>query len=150
MTTPLRETAFAAVVARLAAQLSGVTVERSRRSDVDVLKEDLPRAVVSAIDWQPDESVEPGVVHYTLTIAVQGFVRARTGTLADQAASALHASVVAALAGWTPATAGLGDVAELDVEFQPHDSADSKVATGEFTARFSLLCLAVLGSPYTA
>lgn len=150
MTLSIRETALAAIAARLTAQCPTATVERTRRAPVDIDNEPLPRLVVTAADWQADETVEPLVVHYTLSFAVQGYAKARTNILAEQAVGALHALTVAALSGWTSATDRLGDVVEEGSEFSLYDAEDSKVPAGEFTARFSMLVLAPLGSPYAA
>lgn len=150
--TAIRETAIAAITARLTAQLSGVTVERARFGDVDTDNESLPRVLLTATDWEPDETAEPMVVHYTLGVTVQGWctVARGTATQIDQAASELAASIVAALTGWTPATAGLGEPAELGAEIRVVPSEESAKPLGEVTVRFSMLCLAPLGSPYAA
>lgn len=150
MPTPIRETALAAIAARLVAQIPTATVERARRAEVDLDKESLPRLVVNAIDWIADESAEPLVVHYTLGFAVTGYATARTNILAEQAIGALHAQVVAALAGWTPTESGLGEPSEGDAEIGLIDAETSAKPVGEFTARFDMLCLAPLGSPYAA
>lgn len=150
MPTPIRETALAAIATRLAAQIPAAAVERARRAEVDLNKESLPRLVLNAIDWTADEFSEPLVVHYTLGFAVTGYATAKTNILAEQAIGALHAQVVAALSGWTPAEAGLGEPSEGDADFGLIDAEDSAKPTGEFTARFDMLCLAPLGSPYAA
>lgn len=150
MPTPIRETALAAIAARLVAQIPTATVERARRAEVDLDKESLPRLVVNATDWIADESAEPLVVHYTLGFAVTGYATARTNILAEQAIGALHAQVVAALAGWTPTESGLGEPSEGDAEIGLIDAETSAKPVGEFTASFDMLCLAPLGSPYAA
>jgi len=149
VTTPIRETALAAIVARLAAQIPTATVERARRAPVDVEKETLPRLVVTGIDWTADETAEPGITHYTLDFTVQGYAKARTDLATEQALGTLLASTVAALAGWTPTESGLGEPAEAGAELGLYDAEDSAKPAGEFTARFSMLCLAALGSPYS-
>lgn len=156
MTTPIREAALAAIAARLTAQIPTATVERARRAPVDTDTETLPRLILTGTDWQADETAEPGATHYTMGFAVAGYYRATAGLKAaaadlsaEQAGTALHAQVVAALAGWTPTTDGLGEAAEEGAEFRMFDADESEKAAGEFTARFSMLCLAPLGSPYT-
>jgi hypothetical protein len=144
--TAMRETAIAAITARLAAQLTGVAVERARFGDVDTDNEPLPRLLVTAGDLAADESAEPLVVHYTLSFTVQGWCTVARGTAAqvDQATSELHARTVAALSGWTPAEAGIGEPAEEGAEMRVVPSDESAKPLGEFTARFSLLILGPL------
>lgn len=142
--TALRETALAAIAARLTAQIPTATVERSRRAPVDIDKETLPRLVLAGTDWAADETAEPLAVHYTLSFAVTGYAKARTDIAADQALSELHAAVVAALSGWTPTTANLGEPAQDGAEFRLFDAEESEKPAGEFTARFSMLCLGPL------
>lgn len=148
MPTALRETTLAAIAARLTAQITTATVERARRGPIDTDRETLPRLVLTGTDWTADEAAEPGMVHYTLGFAVAGYAGARTDLAAEQALSALHAQVIAALAGWTPATAGLGEPAEQDAEFRLYDAEESAKPAGEFVARFSVLITAALGNPY--
>lgn len=156
MPTPIRETALAAIAARLTAQIPTATVERARRAPVDTDKETLPRLILSGTDWQADETAEPGATHYTMGFAVTGYYRAAASTKAaaadlsaEQAGTALHALVVAALVGWTPTTDGLGEASEESTEFRLFEAEESEKAAGEFTARFTMLCIAPLGSPYT-
>jgi hypothetical protein len=149
MPTPLREAALAEVVARLAAQLPGVTVERARRATVDTDNEALPRVVVRGGDWLADNSQEPGITHWTIGVAVSGFAGGADDLAAEQALSDLHARVVAALAAWTPAIAGLGDLAEENADLRLYDADESAKPAGEFVARFSLLAIGPSASPYT-
>lgn len=142
--TALRETALAAIAARLTAQITTATVERTRRVPVDIAAESLPRLVVAGIDWTPDETAEPLVVHYTLAFAVTGYVRDRTDLLVEQGLSALHASVATALSGWTPGIDGLGEPADEGAEHRLYDAEESDKPAGEFVARFSMLCLGPL------
>jgi hypothetical protein len=146
--TAIREAALAAIAARLTAQITAATVERTRRAPVDVDKETLPRLVLSGEDWQADETAEPLVVHYTLSFALTGYATGRSALLAEQAAGALHAQAVAALTGWTPTGSGLGEPSEEGAEFQVFDAEESAKPAAAFTARFNMLCLAALGSPY--
>lgn len=154
MPTPIRETALAAIATRLAT--TGATVQRARRSEIDTDKEALPVLVLTGTDWAADETAEFGQTHYTLSFIVAGYYRAPASTAkagqdlaAEQAGTALHAAVVAALAGWTPTEAGLGEASEEGAEFQLYDAEESAKAAGEFTARFNMLCQAPLGSPYS-
>lgn len=146
--TPMREVATAALAARLTAQLSGVTVERTRRAPVNVDDETLPRVLLTVTEWEADETAEPLIVHYTCGFVVQGWATGATELAADQATIALHAQIVAALAGWTPATAGLGEPSEIGGETRLLDAEDSAKCAGECAARFTMLVLAPLGSPY--
>jgi hypothetical protein len=142
--TALRETALAAIFARLGAQITTATIERARPAPVDVDKETLPRLVLTGTDWSADEAAEPMAVHYTLGFAITGYVRARTLLAAEQALAELQASTIAALSGWTPTTANLGEAAQEGTEFRLYDTEESKTPAGEFTARFSMLCLGPL------
>jgi hypothetical protein len=148
--TPLRETALAAIAARLVAQIATAAVERARRAPVDTDREPLPRLILTGASWDADETAEPGVTHYTMGFIVQGYARAATDLALEQALSTLHAATVAALAGWTPTQDGLGEATEEGADFELYDAADSEKPAGAFTARFSMLCLAARGSPYTA
>lgn len=154
VTTPILEAAMAAIAARLAAQIPTATVERARRAPVDTDNDTLPILLLDITGWTPDETVEPLVVHYTLEFTVTGHADAGGDTgdtqnlLAQQATIALQAQVTAALSGWTPATAGLGDVVEDAAEHRLFAADESAKPVGEVTARFTMLCTAPLGGPY--
>ncbi len=148
MSTPLREAALAAIATRLADEMPGVPLERARRSPVDTDKEALPRLVLTGTDWEADETAEPGQTHYTLGFVVAGYARATTDLGIEQALSDLHASAVAAIVGWTPAVDGLGEVSELGADFRLYDTEESRKPAGEVLARFSMLAIAPLGSPF--
>ena len=148
MTSPVTEVALAAITARLAAALPSAVVERARRAPVDIESETLPRLVLHVDTLDADASAEPGATHYRIGLTVVG-TAIGTGDLdAQQAVLTLHASVVAALAGWTPSTTGLGDVAELGADFLLHDTDQSATPAGEFAARFEMLAVAQTGNPY--
>jgi hypothetical protein len=104
--------------------------------------------VLTGTDWEADETAEPGSTHYSLGFAVAGYVRDTTDLGVEQGLSDLHASVVAALAGWTPGVDGLSEVAEQGAEFRLYDTDESAKPAGEFLARFSMLAIAPLGSPF--
>lgn len=148
MPTPIREAALAAIADRLAAELPGVVLERARRAPVDTDKEPLPRLVLTGTDWEADETAEPGSTHYTMGFVVAGYVRDITDLGVEQGLSGLHASVVAALANWTPAIDGLGEAAEQGAEFRLYDTDESAKPAGEFIARFSMLAIAPFGAPF--
>jgi hypothetical protein len=148
MSTPLREAALAAIATRLADQMPGVPLERARRSPVDTDKEALPRLVLTGTDWEADETAEPGSTHYTMGFVVAGYIRDTTDLGVEQGLSDLHASVVAALAGWTPTVDGLGEATEQGAEFRLYETDESAKPAGEFLARFSMLAIAPLGSPF--
>jgi hypothetical protein len=147
MSTPSREVALAAIAARLAVELLDVPTERARRSAVDPVAEGM-RLVLTGEDWAADTSQEPGITHYTLGFAVAGYLAAGSDLACEQALSALHARVVAALCGWTPTDPGLGEPVELGAEFELYDAEDSARPAGEFRARFEMLALAATGQPY--
>ena len=148
MPTALREVALAAIADRLSTDLPGVVLERARRAPVDTDKEPLPRMVLTGTDWEADETAEPGSTHYTMGFVVAGYVRDPTDLGVEQGLSDLHASVVATLAGWTPAVDGLGEASEQGAEFRLYDTDESAKPAGEFLARFSMLAIAPLGSPF--
>jgi hypothetical protein len=147
MPTPIREVALAAIAARLCAQMPDVPIERARRAPIDTDTESVPRLVLRGEDWEADETQEPGATHYRIGVSVTGVVRAITDLDAEQALSALHARVVAALAGWTLDPPGFGDVAEQGAEFRLFDAEESARPAGEFVARFTLLAVTPTGNP---
>lgn len=149
MPTPIRETALAAIAARLTSNTTA-TVERARRAPVDTDRETLPRLVLLGTEWIADETQEPLTTYYQMGFAVTGYVSARTDLLLEQALSDLHAEVLAALVGWNPSDAACVDVAEVDAEFTIYDAEDSAKPAGEFVARFTALVTAAHGDPYTA
>ncbi|WP_203072250.1 hypothetical protein [Falsiroseomonas ponticola] len=149
-TVPLREAALATIADRLTAQLSDVAVERARRAPVDTDAETLPRLVVRGDDLEADDSQEPGRTHYRIAFGVTGFAVGTTDLAAEQALSLLHARTVAALAGWTPATPGLGDIAEQGGEFRLYEAEDSSRPAGEFLARFTILAIGLAGGPWSS
>ena len=148
MITPVVEAALAAIAARLASAVPGAAVERARRSPVDLEAETLPRLVLQVDSLDADSTADPGTTHYRLGVIVVGTTSGGSDLAAQQAVISLHASVVAALAGWTAATPGLGDVVELGAEFLLHDVEQSAAPAGEFTARFEMLAIAPTSSPY--
>ena len=148
MPTPIREAALAAIADRLTTELPGVVLERARRAPVDADKEPLPRLVLTGTDWEADETAEPGSTHYSLGFVIAGYVRGTTDLGVEQELPDLHASVVAALAGWTPAVDGLGDVSEQGAEYRLYDTDESAKPAGEVLARFSMLGIAPIGAPY--
>ena len=148
MTTPVVEAALAAIAARLASAVPGAAVERARRAPVDLDTETLPRLVLQVDSLDADSTAEPGSTHYRLSFIVVGTANGASDLAAQQSVISLHASVVAALAGWTPSTAGLGDMAELGADFLLHDVDQSASPTGEFAARFEMLAVTPTGSPY--
>jgi hypothetical protein len=148
VTVPVAEAALAAVAAQLVAALPLAVVERARRAPVDIESEMLPRLVLHIDTLEADVSAEPGATHYRIGLTVVGTAIGTSDLEAQQAVISLHASVVAALAGWTPSTAGLGDVAELGADFLLHDVDQSATPAGEFAARFELLAVTPTGSPY--
>ena len=148
MTSPVTEAALVAVTARLVAMVPSAVVERARRAPVDIESEALPRLVLHIDSLEADASAEPSATHYRIGLSIVGTSIGTSDLEAQQAVLTLHASVVAALAGWTPSTTGLGDVAELGADVLLHDVDQSATPAGEFAARFELLAVAPTGSPY--
>ena len=149
-TLPLREAALAAIAARLTSTLPDVALERARRAPVDVEAETLPRFVLRGEEIEADDTEEPGRTHYRIGFVVSGFAAGVSDLAAEQALSTLHARLVSLLAGWTPAAAGLGDIAEQGAEFRMYDTEESALPAGEFLARFSILAIGPNGGPWSA
>jgi hypothetical protein len=69
---------------------------------------EFPALNVLEIGWDPDVTTEPGVTRYTLTMAVEGYVRGSDGGTARQDRNALYLAVVEAIIDEPP----LGGLAE--------------------------------------
>ena len=147
MATPVREAALAAVAARLRTQLPDVALDRARRGAVDADREPMPRLILRGEDMDADDTQEPGRTHYRISFSIVAFTRAGSDIELEQALSALHARIAAALAGWVPDTTNLGDVAEQGAEFVLYDAEDSAKPAGECIARFSILAVTPTGDP---
>lgn len=149
MATALREVALAAIYARLGSMLPTIPAERARRAPVDTDEEACPRLILRGESWSADESVELGTTHYGIGFSVTGYVTGPEDLDVEKGLSDLHAQVIAALVGWTPGNAGLGDVSEQDADFRIYDADESAAPAGEFNARFSILAVASTANPYT-
>jgi hypothetical protein len=103
--------------------------------------------VVVAGNVEADETAEPLLTHYQLAFAVHGYAAGADDLAAEQALSLLHAQAVASLAGWTPAAAGLGDIAERGADIALFALDDSAKPAGSFEARFSVLAMSPTGGP---
>ena len=125
-------------------------MDRSRRAPVDTDAEPLPRLVVRGDDLEADDTQEAGRTHYRIGFGVSGFAAGTTDLAAEQALSLLHARTVAALAAWTPAPPGLGDITEQGAEFRLYDAEDSARPAGEFLARFTILAVGPAGGPWSS
>jgi hypothetical protein len=147
---PLREAVLAAIAERIITGLPDVALDRARRAPVDVEVEALPRLVLRGEEIEADDTEEPGRTHYRIGFVVSGIAAAASDLAAEQALSTLHARLVSLLAGWTPAAAGLGDVAEQGAEFRMYDTEESALPVGEFLARFSILAIGPNGGPWSA
>jgi hypothetical protein len=148
-TLPLREAALAAIAERIITGLPDVALDRARRAPVDVEAEVLPRLVLRGEEIEADDTEEPGRTHYRIGFVVSGFAAGVSDLAAEQALSVLHARLVSLLAGWTPAAAGLGDIAEQGAEFRMYDTEESVLPAGEFLARFSILAIGPNGGPWS-
>ena len=91
--------------------------------------------MLTGTDWEADETAEPGSTHYSLGFAVAGYVRDATDVGVEQGLSDLHASLIAVLAGWTPALDGLGEVSEQGAEFRLYDTETGTVYVGGHDVR---------------
>ncbi|MCA3281065.1 MAG: hypothetical protein ING10_17525 [Roseomonas sp.] len=149
-TLPLREAALAAIAERIITGLPDVALDRARRAPVDVETEALPRLVLRGEEIEADDTEEPGRTHYRIGFVVSGFAAGVSDLAAEQALSTFHARLVSLLAGWTPATPGLGDIAEQGAEFRLYEAEESARPAGEFLARFSILAIGHNGGPWAA
>lgn len=143
--TALREAVMAAAAARLTAQLAGVQVERARRAPMDVTE--LPAVVVTAGDVTADENQSPTECFWTFDFTVTGYAKGSTDLACEQALSALHASVIAALQGYDLGP-GTVQTNTAPASFDIYTTEDSDVAAGQFEARFAVLAVAPVGSPF--
>jgi hypothetical protein len=145
--TPIREAVTAAAHARLAAVLTGVTVERVRRAPPDL--SELPLVVVAAGDMTADEEQSPGETFWRIGVTVTGHAMGGTDLAAEQALSELHARVVAAMQGHDLG-AGVVDALSDGATFEMLLAEDSDTPAGAFEARFTVLAVAPSGNPYAA
>lgn len=148
MPVAVREAAMVAAEARLRAMLPDAVVERARRTAVDLRRERMPRLIVTAQDIAADETQEPGRTHYTIEFEVAAFVRGASDLECEQLQSDMHARIVAALAGWTPETVGLGDVSNLGATVETHDAETGALPTGEIVCRFTMRAETPAASPF--
>jgi hypothetical protein len=146
--TPLREAALAAIAARLAAAIPAATVERARRAPVDTDRERLPRLVVALDGWQADPDSLPGITSYSISVLITGYAAGGDDASARAALAALLGQVAAALDGWAPGPARLGELLPLDADILLYDAADSARPAGELSARYDLTASAPTGAPY--
>lgn len=147
--TPLREAALAAIAARLSAQLPTVTVERARRSPVDTDADTLPLLVLHGTTWDADESSDVLATQYVIGFDIAGYATGATDLAAEQALSALHAQVVAALRAWEPGS-GLVAVVEVSADFALSDAEDSAKPAGSFIASFTAQAFGSAAGPYSS
>lgn len=148
-TVSLREAALAAVATRLTAALSGVVIERARRSEPDTGSEPLPLLVLTGGGLRADEATEAFRTHYRLELTVSGYAAGGTDLACEQALSHLHARLVDALRGWEPAEPGLSTPEELDADFVLFDADNSAKPAGMFIARFTILAVGPEGGPWS-
>jgi len=147
MTTPIREYVLAAIATRLEAQLPSATIERAMRTEPDPAE--FPLLVLTGGDMVPDETMSPGECFWTIAFTVHGHARGADDLAAEQALSALHAAVVAALQGHEIG----GYAVQLDsgaTTLELYDAEVMETPCGVFTAGFSVLAVTPLGSPYAA
>jgi len=130
MPDTIRERCIAAVEGLLAASggVGGATVERNRDEPVTRF----PTIVVVDGAQDADEGTTQ-VTRYTLSLDIEGWVSAKTGKEAGQAANALYGAVVARL----KADPSLGGVA-IDLREGRLDMLLSREEGGKPTAGFNL------------
>jgi hypothetical protein len=145
MPTPIREAVLAAVFTRLKAQLSGVTVLRAHRAPLDPRQ--CPAVIITGTGMDADEDMSFGETQWRIGFTVAGYITAATDLAAEQAASALHARLVAALQDYDlgPATIQPNIAG---AEFELYSIEESAAPAGEFNASFEALAMTPAGSPY--
>ena len=147
-----REAALAAIAARLTAQLSGVAVERARRSPIDA-GDTLPRVVLVMGGHEEQDPDAVGMVLMRCTAQVEGYVSAATDALLEGAINDLHARCAAALAGVEIAYGSVGDNLWITGQgFVPEaallPAADAPIGGFTWTITFDIRAPDA-GGPYT-
>jgi hypothetical protein len=155
--TPIREKLLADVTERLASTVTDVPVERARRAiPNEDIEGDFPRLIVRGGDLASSDGEGYGETTYAVGVVVTGYAKASPydddqDLSCEQALSALHARVVAALVSWQPDGVDLNEVREGgQAEFISYDLDESAVAAGEFTATFEAISIRPTGHPYAA
>jgi hypothetical protein len=145
MPTPIREAVLAAVFTRLTAQLSGVTVLRAHRAPLDPRR--CPAVIITGTGMDADEDMSFGECQWRIGFTVAGYIAAATDLAAEQAASALHARLIAALLNYDlgPATIQPNITG---ADFELYSIEESAAPAGEFNASFEALAMTPAGSPY--
>jgi hypothetical protein len=155
--TPIREYLLAAVANRLAEMIPDVPVERARRAvPNEDIEGEFPRLIVRGGDLMSSDGEGYGETTYTVGAVVTGYAKASPyeddqDLSCEQALSALHAQVVAALMGWQPDGTDLNEVRDGGgADFIVYDLEESAVAAGEFSATFEAVSIRPTGHPYAA
>jgi hypothetical protein len=147
-----REAALAAIAARLTAQLSGVAVERGRRSMIGA-EEALPRVVLVQGGHEEQEPDAFGTVLMRCDAMVEGYAAAATDAALEAALNDLHARCAAALMGAEIAYGIVGDSLWVTGRgFVPEASllaaADAPIGGFTWTITFDIRA-PYAGGPYT-
>jgi hypothetical protein len=155
--TPIREKLLALVADRLADVMSDIPVERARRSiPSEDIEGEFPRLIVKGGDLTSSDGEGFGETTYAVEAVVTGYAKASPydddqDLSCEQALSALHARVVAALVGWQPDGTDLNEVRDGGgASFIVYDLEESAVAAGEFSATFEAVSIRPTGHPYAA
>lgn len=147
-----REAALAAIAARLTSQLTGVAVERGRRSMIGI-DEALPRVVLTQGGHEEQEPDAVGLVLMQCTALVEGYVSAGTDAALEAAINDLHARCAAALMGAEIAYGVVGDTLWITGQaFQPDAAlltlSDEPIGAFTWTIGFEIRA-PYQGGPYT-
>jgi hypothetical protein len=147
-----RESALAALAARLTSQLSDVTVERGRRSPIDA-DETLPIIVLVQGGHEEQEPDAVGTVLMRCTAQIEAYVSAATDAALETAINALHARCAAAIIGIEIAYGSIGDSVWVNGQsFTPEAgmlaAADAPIGGFTWTISFDIRAPQA-GGPYT-
>lgn len=147
-----REAAMAALATRLASQLSGVVVERARRSMIGA-DDTLPRVVLTMGGHEEVPEDANQTVLMRCTADVEGYVSAASDAALEAALNDLHARCAAALLGAEIAYGSIGDNLWVQgLAFTPDAAllagADEPIGGFTWTISFDIRA-PFTGGPYT-
>ena len=147
-----REAALAAIATRLTSQLTGVAVERGRRSMIGTA-ETLPRVVLTMGGHEEQQPDAFGMVLMRCTAMVEGYVGATTDEGLEAALNDLHARCAAALQSAEIAYGIIGDNLWIEGQsFAPEAAlltlADAPIGGFTWTISFDIRA-PYAGGPYT-
>jgi hypothetical protein len=103
--------------------------------------------IITGTSMDADEDMSFGECQWRIGFTVAGYITAATDLAAEQAASALHARLIAALQNYDlgPATIQPNITG---AEFELYSIEESAAPAGEFNASFEALAMTPAASPY--